>query len=216
MIGFDNCQGFLWFPIFSDRLKFFRSQRELSQQELANAVGISRKQVSDYEVGTSKPRQSTYMKILDVLGVTDQEFLGGKILVKSESPLILKIPVYNWVSVIAINSNGANPDSYIYIDSSILKRTSTNGLFAMSIGGISMYPHYKDGDFVIADTNLNSIRDGFLYILSINDEPTIKQCFKQPNGGITLHALNSNFPSFEVDLSEINVIGEVIFKMGFA
>ena len=59
---------------FSERLRIFRSQRGLSQQELANAVGISRKQISDYEVGTAKPRQATYMKILKALDISDQIF----------------------------------------------------------------------------------------------------------------------------------------------
>lgn len=201
---------------FSERLKFFRSQRDLSQQGLADAVGISRKQVSDYEVGAAKPRQATYFKILDALNMTDEEFYGNQISTQGESPLILKIPVYNWVSVASIKSLNAASDSHIYMDSNILKRTSIDGLFAMSIGGLSMYPHYKDGDLIIVDSNLNTIKDGFLYILSMNNEPTIKQCFKQPNGRIRLSTFNSAFPSFEVESSEISVIGEVIFKMGFA
>lgn len=201
---------------FSARLKYFRSLKDLSQAELAKLVGISGKQVSDYEVGASKPRQATYFKILDALNMTDEEFYGNQISVQGESPLIFKIPVYNWVNVVGINSIDISPDSHIYMDSNILKRTSMNGLFAMNIGGVSMYPHYKDGDFIIVDANLNNIKDGFLYILAMNDEPTIKQCFKQPNGKINLSAFNNTFPSFEVDLSEINVIGEVIFKMGFA
>lgn len=201
---------------FSARLKFFRSRADLTQGELAKAVGISQKQVSDYEVGSAKPRQATYFKILDALNMTDEEFYGNQISTQGESPLILKIPVYNWVSVIAADSTNINPDTYIYIDSNILKRTSVEGLFAMNIDGLSMYPYYKDGDFIIADSNLNSIKDGLLYILSMNDEPTIKQCFKQPNGKVNLSAFNNAFPSFEVDISEINLIGEVIFKMGFA
>lgn len=48
--------------------------RDFSQVELAKRVGISGKQISDYEVGTSKPRQSTYMKILNALEVSDQVF----------------------------------------------------------------------------------------------------------------------------------------------
>lgn len=199
---------------FSDRLKFFRSQKNLSQQALANAVGISRKQVSDYEVGSAKPRQATYFKILDALGLTDEDFTLSKVTTQSESPLVLKIPVYNWVSVMSIRST--SPDSHIYIDSKILQRTSIDGLFALSIGGMSMHPYYKDGDSVIVDSNMNTIRDGFLYILSMNNYSSIKQCFKQPDGKIQLSAFHSDYPSFWAEESEISVIGEVIFKMGFA
>ena len=201
---------------FPARLKYFRSLKDLSQAELAKLVGISGKQVSDYEVGAAKPRQSTYFKILNALNISDEDFHLQPITTQDESPLILKIPVYNWVSVASIESLNASPDSNIYIDSNILKRTSVEGLFTMNIGGLSMYPHYKDGDFIIADLNLKTIKDGFLYILSINNEATIRQCFKQPNGRVQLSAFNSAFPSFEVDPKDINVIGEVIFKMGFA
>lgn len=200
---------------FPARLKYFRSLKDLSQAELAKLVGISGKQVSDYEVGSAKPRQSTYFKILNALNISDEEFHLQPITLQDESPLILKIPVYNWVSVIAVESADVNPDSYIYIDSNILKRTSTEGLFAMNIGGLSMYPQYRDGDCIIVDSNLQNIKDGLLYILSIGDEPTFKQCFKQPNGKIHLSAFNNTFPSFEVNPDEINVLGEVIFRMGF-
>ncbi len=201
---------------FPARLKYFRSLKDLSQAELAKLVGISGKQVSDYEVGSAKPRQSTYFKILNALNISDEELHLQPITLQDESPLILKIPVYNWVSVVAVDSTDVDPDSYIYIDSNILKRISTEGLFAMNIGGLSMYPYYKVGDFIIADSNLRNIKDGFPYILSMSDEPTIKQCFKQPNGKINLATFNNDFPSFEVNPDEINVIGEVIFKMGFA
>lgn len=201
---------------FPARLKFFRSRADLTQGELAKAVGISQKQVSDYEVGSSKPRQATYFKILDALNMTDEEFCAGQISTQGESPLILKIPVYNWASALVINSANPQPDSYMYIDSNILQRTSIDGLFAMQIQGLSMYPHHKDGDFIVIDSNLGNIKDGLLYILSMNDESTIKQCFKQPNGKIHLATFNNDFPSFEVNPDEISVIGQVIFKMGFA
>jgi len=61
---------------FPKRLKYFRSLKNLSQAELAKMVGISTKQISDYEVGTtSKPRQSTFIKLLNALGVTESEFI---------------------------------------------------------------------------------------------------------------------------------------------
>ena len=43
-------------------------------------IGISTKQVSDYEVGTSIPRKSTFKKILESLGVTEKEFFENECL----------------------------------------------------------------------------------------------------------------------------------------
>lgn len=62
---------------FAKRLNFFRSLRGMSQGDVAEKVGVSRKQVSDYEVGSTKPRKQTFIKILDALGVTELEFLSS-------------------------------------------------------------------------------------------------------------------------------------------
>lgn len=74
MIGIGRILGMI---SFATRLKFFRSLRGLSQEKLANLVGISRKQVSDYEIGAGSPRKANLKKILDALGVTETEFMSS-------------------------------------------------------------------------------------------------------------------------------------------
>lgn len=106
-------------------------------------------------------------------------------------------------------------DSHIYIDSTTLNRKSPEGIFAMRIAGLSMYPDYKDGDLILVDSFQDNIEDGLLYILSTGEESAFKQCFKQPNGMLNLSALNNTFPSFEVSPDHISIIGRVVFKMGF-
>lgn len=59
---------------FSSRLHFFRKKMGITQAKFALKVGVSTKQISDYEVGTSKPRQATLNKILDILGMDDKAF----------------------------------------------------------------------------------------------------------------------------------------------
>lgn len=200
---------------FPARLKFFRAKNNLSQAELAKLIGISGKQVSDYEVGTSKPRQSTYFKILDALGVSDEVFCLQPISTQNNAPSILKIPLVSWMEVLTIKSEFMEFDSHIYIDSNTLNRKSPEGLFAMKVMGLSMYPDYKDGDLILVDSFQDNIEDGLLYILSTGEESAFKQCFKQPNGMLNLSTLNNTFPSFEVSPDCINVIGRVVFKMGF-
>ncbi|AZH05957.1 helix-turn-helix domain-containing protein [Proteus mirabilis] len=55
---------------FPQRLLSERSRQNLTQQELANMVGISQRQIAAYEAGESKPRIGTLMKLANALDVS--------------------------------------------------------------------------------------------------------------------------------------------------
>ncbi|ENV98317.1 helix-turn-helix transcriptional regulator [Acinetobacter bereziniae] len=63
---------------FSERLKHLRAKMNLSQQQLADHVGLSRKQISDYEVKNSIPRSVTIHKLAEFLGTTPEFLLKGE------------------------------------------------------------------------------------------------------------------------------------------
>lgn len=55
---------------FGARLRFFRSKVGLSQQQLADSTGLSRKIISDYEVKLDvMPREGNLYKIAEALGI---------------------------------------------------------------------------------------------------------------------------------------------------
>lgn len=61
---------------FGARLKFFRSKAGLSQQQLADKTGLSRKIISDYEVKLDViPRDTNLYKIADALGVDSSNLI---------------------------------------------------------------------------------------------------------------------------------------------
>lgn len=53
-----------------ERIKKLRKERELTQEALAKAVGISRIQMTRIETDLSKPGLETLMRLADVLGVS--------------------------------------------------------------------------------------------------------------------------------------------------
>lgn len=73
---------------FGARLRFFRSKAGLSQQQLADKTGLSRKIISDYEVKLDvMPRETNLYKIADALDVDSSNLVP-----KSEVDLNNKNP----------------------------------------------------------------------------------------------------------------------------
>ena len=59
-------------------IKQLRTEKELSQYQLADLVPISRQAVSKWERGESIPDSSTLVRLSDIFGVTINELLAGK------------------------------------------------------------------------------------------------------------------------------------------
>ncbi|ENX58145.1 MULTISPECIES: helix-turn-helix domain-containing protein [Acinetobacter] len=56
---------------FGLRLKYFRSGLNITQEELSKLSGVSRKQISDFEMGLqNRPRLSTVHKLASALGIS--------------------------------------------------------------------------------------------------------------------------------------------------
>lgn len=58
------------------KLRDFRKACGLTQQQLADAVGVLNVSISNYERGTQMPDLTTLTKIADTLHVTTDELLG--------------------------------------------------------------------------------------------------------------------------------------------
>lgn len=58
------------------RIRKLRHQRDWTQEELADQVGINKRNISRYESGHAEPRKSTLRKIADVLGASYEELMG--------------------------------------------------------------------------------------------------------------------------------------------
>ena len=64
---------------FGKRLRDLRRQKNLTQVELANLVGITHTHIGRYEKGTAKkPSADTIRRIAEILGVSSDYLLNGK------------------------------------------------------------------------------------------------------------------------------------------
>lgn len=64
------------FDLFAERLKEAREKQDLSQQDLAYAVGTNKQNISAYEQGRAFPKDKILEKIIGRLGVTKNYLLG--------------------------------------------------------------------------------------------------------------------------------------------
>ncbi|WP_050516258.1 helix-turn-helix domain-containing protein [Pseudomonas lactis] len=58
---------------FAANLVYLRGLKNLTQQELGDAIGVSPSQISRYESGSARPRKTVMAKLASVLGVTIEE-----------------------------------------------------------------------------------------------------------------------------------------------
>ncbi len=63
---------------FASRLKQLRTQRGLSQTELAKAVGVHYNHIGRYERGQSKPTAETLTRLAEALGVSGDFLMEGR------------------------------------------------------------------------------------------------------------------------------------------
>ena len=62
----------------SERLYNLRKERNLSQEELANVLGVSRQTISKWETGESTPDFDKIVPLCNFYGITSDELLSGK------------------------------------------------------------------------------------------------------------------------------------------
>ncbi|WP_020190736.1 helix-turn-helix domain-containing protein [Pseudomonas putida] len=58
---------------FAMNLVYLRGEKNLTQQQLGDAIGVSPSQISRYEAGQAMPRKTVMRKLADVLGVSVEQ-----------------------------------------------------------------------------------------------------------------------------------------------
>lgn len=78
--------------VFAEILKRLRQERNLSQQELADLIGVHVRQISKYEMGTSLPTLERIRRMAEVLDVSADELVFGSTK-RRKGPDSIKNPV---------------------------------------------------------------------------------------------------------------------------
>ena len=196
------------------RLKDLRTEKKLSQDEVAKLIGVGRTTYVKYETGSIN--QSRKLQALSNIFHVSVDYLLEGITAKLPPlpPHVKRIPILG--HVVAGNPTTAIEDIEGYEEIDTRYSPYKNGeFFALRVKGDSMQPTLNDGDIIIIKKQ-NYIEDREIAVVLVDgDEATVKEV-KESDGGITLIGHNAYVysPHFysheEIDNLSVAIIGKVV------
>lgn len=140
----------------NNNVKYLRTEKKISQQSLANAIGVDRSTVSRIENGEIETTIDNAIKIANELNVSLNDLVSKDLRFDNAELIditsdIIKIPVYGTIKAgIPIESQ---PDIIDYVE--IPKNWTRGGkkFYGLQLSGDSMFPKYNNKDIVIFEQN---------------------------------------------------------------
>ena len=115
--------------VAGQRLREARKKVNLTQEELANIIGVKAAEVSQYESNKRTPRWPTFNKLLDALHITADEVLGRDVTVHDGEDYEVKMAKEDLQILSSIKENPklykallSDPDRTVQVISNNLKR----------------------------------------------------------------------------------------------
>ncbi|WPP87502.1 LexA family protein [Acinetobacter pittii] len=203
------------------RLKHLRKSKKLTQQQIADAIGVSKTSVIYWEKDENLPKHDSLMALAQILGITSNYLLYGKdgdsfnINVTSPFPIAGRlVPVISWVQAGTWTTASSVP-----VDTQFKEwlppnpKCGKNG-YGLIVVGESMSPDFRPGDkiYVNPDFQINDLKTGDLVIVACNDETeaTFKKLIVESNG-MYLEPLNPKWHEKIMELREgCKLVGKVV------
>jgi len=193
-----------------NNLKIVRRANKLTQEKVAELLGVERSTYTRYETGAIQPDNDKLKKLASIYNVTVDFLLGvdGKTIAEKRMaiPLLGAVPAGTPIEAIE--------DVEEYID--IYPRFVKHGeLFALRVQGDSMEPDLRTGDIAIIEKQ-DYIDNGDIAVVRVNgdDDVTLKRV-KINTRGLMLIPSNPAydpvfFDSDQVSSLPVTIIGKVI------
>ncbi len=191
--------------MFAERLKKLRKENNMSQQKLADLIGLGQSAIAMWEKGKNSPEYESLIKIADIFNVSIDYLAGQK-----SSRSSHRIPVLGYVR--AGIPTEAVEEILDYEDVTVPDSDFGN-YFALRIKGDSMSPRMMEGDTVIVKKQADCESGDICVALVGSGDATVKKVIKK-DMGIILMPLNSCYdPLFftpdEIEAFPVTIIGKV-------
>ena len=195
-----------------NKIKKLRDEKGISQEELAELIGVTKSTISQWEQGKKQPRKKFEIKLENLF--TNQNKSSSLIESDKIDNYIFKIPYYENIKASAGGGTINEYSEYKLIQINHLpKNTNKNNLFCITVTGDSMEPVLKHGSIVIVDKNITDIIDGNMYVFRQDDFLRVKK-FSYEKHKIKISSYNSNYSTeyYSVDeIQSLQILGKVIY-----
>lgn len=204
--------------MFDEVLKGLRNSRNLSQEELANIIGVSKSTIGMYEQGKRIPKaDATLRTIAEYFNVSIDYLLGLSSNNNIPSPIVTE----DYTTFPVIGEIAAGYDNIVIemwdgekidIPNSYLRGHKNTDFIVLCVKGESMYPLYHDKDkvLILKQSTLNA--SGDIGAILYDDEiATLKKVeYVQGEDWLRLVPINPNVPPTTIQgecLEHCKVIG---------
>ncbi len=195
--------------MFSDNLKALRYERHITQQQLADALGLSRSTIGMYEKGEREPDFETSEAIADYFNVRLDDLVGRKNANALLSPTISTDTVtFPVIGEIAAGYNHCVVEDWsgetVEIPTYYLKGRKQDDFFVLSVKGDSMYPLYMDGDKVLILRQSTLNHSGEIGAIVYDDYATLKKVeYVNGEDWLRMVPINPQYPPKRVEGAEL-------------
>lgn len=179
-------------------------KRNLSQQELANQLGVSRSAVGNWEQDAREPNLKMLNALADIFNVSFHDLVGGYSNVGNVfTPRLKRIPIYESVGAETGRCADDRVDSFL--------STETDANFGVRVDGDSMEPTILKGDIALVSKQ-NDVDDGQIAVLLLGDDDTAvyKRIVHIPGGIMLISDNTDKYPPRTIHGDEsIHILGRV-------
>ena len=208
---------------FKDRLNMLLEHKNVSQRQLALAIGISPQSVQQWAKGLAKPSSDRVESVAEFFDVTPSYLMFGEEVAGQElDDDTVSIPVLNVRGSCGINHAITDMVEMVKLLRVAKKwlvekvgMVNFKKLHIITAVGDSMSPTFSDGDFVIVDTSKTEVIGDGVYAVRAGGGIFIKRVQRKLDGGVTLLSDNEKYKPMDVpveDLDSMSVIGKCIIS----
>ena len=196
--------------MFGDILKELRLGKSLTQQQLADSIGLSKSAISMYENGKRVPELEILELFADFFNVDMNRLTGSKFSSGISNilpmPDMIRIPLLGAIACGEPILAQENLSEYVDLPKHI------HADFALECKGDSMIDdHIYDGDIVYINSH-SEIENGQIVVALIENEATLKRMYKT-NDTLILQPENKSYSPIVLhgaELEQVRILGRAV------